>query len=69
MAVIAFALLGLAILVGTIVAYLWLGGFAPTLSGHSADWANFGTYVGGVAGPLLSFLALIAVVWTVRLQY
>lgn len=69
MAVISFALLGLAILVGTMAAYLWLGGFAPTLSTHAADWANFGTYVGGVAGPLLSFLALIAVVWTVRLQY
>jgi len=68
-AIIAFALLGLAVLVGTIGAYLWLGGFASTLSSHSADWANFGTYVGGVAGPLLSFLALIAVVWTLRLQH
>ncbi len=69
MPVIAFALLGLVTLVGTIGAYLWLGGFAPTLSNRAVDWANFGTYVGGVAGPLLSFLALIAVVWTVRLQY
>jgi hypothetical protein len=67
--VIVFALLGLVILLGTIGAYLWLGGFAPTLSNHATDWANFGTYVGGVAGPLLSFLALIAVVWTLRLQY
>lgn len=69
MAVIIFALLGLAILAGTIGAYIWLGGFDPTLPHQSADWANFGTYVGGVAGPLLSFLALIAVVWTLRLQY
>lgn len=67
--IIVFALLGLVIIVSTIGAYLWLGGFASTLSNHGADWANFGNYVGGVAGPLLSFLALIAVVWTVRLQY
>ena len=69
MAIIAFALLGLAVLVGTIGAYLWLGGFASTLSSHSADWANFGTYVGGVAGPILRFLALIALVLTLRLRY
>lgn len=65
---IIFALLGLVILAGTIGAYLWLGGFA-VLSHQTMDWANFGSYVGGVAGPMLSFLALIAVVWTLRLQY
>src|ERR1700722_7822167 len=68
MALIIFALLGLAVLASTIGSYLWLGGFALTLSHQSAEWANFGTYVGGMAGPPLSFLALIALVWTVRLQ-
>ncbi|MBB5360894.1 hypothetical protein HDE76_004146 [Rhodanobacter sp. ANJX3] len=69
MAVIVFALLGLVVLAGTLAAYHWLGGFGSPFSHHVSDWANFGTYVGGVAGPLLSFLALIAVVWTLRLQY
>ncbi|RDS78950.1 hypothetical protein DWU98_20245 [Dyella monticola] len=69
MAVIIFALLGLVIVAGTIGAYFWLGGFASSLSHQTTDLANFGSYVGGVAGPLLSFLALVAVVWTVRLQY
>lgn len=68
-AVIVFALLGLVVLAGTLAAYHWLGGFGSTFSHNVSDWANFGTYVGGVAGPLLSFLALIAVVWTLRLQY
>lgn len=69
MAMIVFAVLGILVLVGTIGTYLWIGGFGPTLATNSVDWANFGSYVGGVAGPLLSFLALMAVVWTVRLQY
>jgi hypothetical protein len=63
-----FALLGLVILGATIGAYVWLGGFVA-LSHRTTDWANFGSYVGGVAGPMLSFLALVAVVWTLRLQY
>ena len=69
MAIAIFALLGLVIVAGTIGTYLWLGGFAHAFSHQTTDWANFGSYVGGVAGPLLSFLALIAVVWTLRLQY
>lgn len=69
MAIAIFALLGLMIVAGTVGAYLWLGGFAHTFSHQATDWGNFGSYVGGVAGPLLSFLAVIAVVWTLRLQY
>lgn len=66
----AFALLGLLILGVTMSAYfLFFGGRGSRLSPNSLEWANFGTYVGGVAGPLLSYLALVAVVWTVRLQY
>lgn len=32
------------------------------------EWANFGTYVAGIAGPLLNFLALVAVARTLHLQ-
>jgi len=64
-----FAGLGLLALVLTIAAYPILGQFGFPFSTTSSEWANFGTYLGGVAGPLLSFLALIAVAWTVRLQY
>src|SRR5437763_300795 len=68
-AIIVFAVLGLLVIVGTIGAYLWIGGFGTSFATNSSDWGNFGNYVAGVAGPLLSFLALIAVAWTVRLQY
>jgi hypothetical protein len=69
MMILLFALGGLLVLAGTIGAYALLGGFGRALSPNSIEWANFGSYVGGVAGPMLSFLALMAVVWTIRLQY
>lgn len=64
-----FAILGLLILICAAAAYSLLGHFGPAFSTSSREWANFGTYLGGVAGPLLSFLALLAVAWTVRLQH
>jgi hypothetical protein len=69
MVILLFALGGFLVLACTIAAYALLGGFGPGFSHNSVEWANFGSYLGGVAGPLLSFLALMAVVWTVRLQY
>lgn len=68
-AIILFTALGLLALALTIAAYPLLGHFGFPFATNSSEWANFGTYLGGVAGPLLSFLALIAVAWTVRLQY
>lgn len=63
------ALSGLLVLACTVGAYLLLGHRGLLFSADSIEWANFGVYFGGVAGPLLSFLALIAIAWTVRLQY
>jgi hypothetical protein len=65
----SMVVIGIGIFVATVCAYRWLGHFSPTLSHDPADWASFATYMGGIAGPLLSFLALIAVVRTLRLQY
>jgi len=67
--VLLFIALGSLVLLITIAAYPLLGHFGPGFATNSSEWANFGNYLGGVAGPLLSFLALVAVVWTVRLQY
>jgi len=65
MIVIPYLLAGLVVLIGTIGFYFGHVGVTPrTLQ----DWANFGTYVCGVSGPLLSFLALIAVARTLHLQ-
>ena len=65
MIIIPYIVIGLVVLVGTIAVYFGYGGIVPR---NPDDWSNFGTYVGGVAGPLLSFLALIAVARTMHLQ-
>ena len=46
--------------------------FAPAsnyhLSATDGAWSNFGSYLGGVLGPLFSFLAFVGVLFTVWLQ-
>lgn len=65
MHIILYLLAGLTVLGGTVAAYFGYGGAIPR---NPQDWASFGTYVGGIAGPLLSFIALIALARTVGLQ-
>jgi hypothetical protein len=59
---------------------LLFGGFAlyfyfmipdiPLLSirKNSGNWGEFGNYLGGVLNPAFSFLALLVLLWTLRLQ-
>ncbi|MNF75437.1 hypothetical protein D3C84_575010 [compost metagenome] len=42
--------------------------FGGVLSDNSADWSNFGSYMGGIFGPLVSFITLLAVLKTVYMQ-
>lgn len=63
--VIVYVLFGLIVLVGTIALYFGGGGEPPS---GLQEWASFGTYVAGIAGPLLSFVALVAVARTLKLQ-
>lgn len=42
--------------------------FGGDLSTDPAKWSAFGGYIGGIFGPLVSFLTLIAVLRTVYLQ-
>ena len=42
--------------------------FGGALSDNSSDWSNFGSYMGGIFGPLVSFVTLLAVLKTVYLQ-
>ncbi len=46
--------------------YRW--NFGGGVSADSAQWNNFGTFVGGVLGPVLSVLAFFALVYTIFLQ-
>jgi len=42
--------------------------FGGALAAHSVEWSNFGGYVGGLFGPLVSFVTLLAVLKTVYMQ-
>ncbi len=42
--------------------------FGGALSDNSSDWSDFGSYIGGIFGPLVSFVTLLAVLKTVHLQ-
>ncbi|MDF3188079.1 hypothetical protein [Pseudomonas paracarnis] len=48
--------------------YFYKGSFGGGFSSTSADWSNFGGYIGGTLGPLVSFITLLAVLKTVYLQ-
>lgn len=38
------------------------------LSPSTSDWANFGSFVGGILGPLLSLLTIFYMVWSFKKQ-
>lgn len=46
--------------------YRW--GIGSSVSHTSGEWNNFGTFVGGVLGPILSTLAFLALIYTIFLQ-
>ena len=58
---------GVAVLAGAFLLYLWRFG-GQGLSGSQTVWGEAGDFIGGVSNPVLSFLALMALLMTVRLQ-
>ncbi len=42
--------------------------FGTAVSTSSSEWNNFGTFFGGLLGPILSMLAFFALVYTIFLQ-
>lgn len=54
------------ILIGAYLRYYF--SFPGELSTQQGDWGVFGDYVGGVLNPLLAFLALFALLYTIVLQ-
>lgn len=56
---------GLAVIVAVC---LYRSQFGGDFSGSSDKWSDFGGYVGGIFGPLVSFVTLLAVLKTVYIQ-
>ena len=48
------------------MSYRW--GVGSNLSHASSEWNNFGAFVGGALGPILSTLAFLAAIYTGFLQ-
>lgn len=65
---IVVAIIGLCILAAVFISYFVLGGFALGPSSSTVDWGAFGSYFGGVAGPLLTFISVVLIVYTLRQQ-
>lgn len=63
-----FLIVAAAVVALVVALYIYRFKFGGELSADSSDWSTFGTYIGGVFGPLISFLTLLAVLKTVYLQ-
>lgn len=50
-----------------VTSVFWLSVFhSLPLSNKTDDWSNFGSYIGGVAGPALSFISILLVIETIK---
>lgn len=68
-AIIGVAFASIAVVVAAVYAVVkYRSVFGNQLSSISSDWSNFGSYIGGIFSPLISFVTLIAVMLTVVLQ-
>lgn len=63
-----FLLTFVALVAGAAALVVYRMHFVGGFSTQAADWSAFGSYIGGVLGPLVSFLTLGAVLRTVYLQ-
>jgi len=56
-----YTYLGLILTIIVFLIYFLFNPFDSTAATNNQGWANFGAYVGGVASPLLSFIALVLI--------
>ncbi|QLE78505.1 hypothetical protein FLM55_01595 [Francisella sp. Scap27] len=59
-------LLCVAVFVSSFVIGIYFYNFHSHLSKSTQDWANFGTYVGGILGPFYALLAFVGLLETIR---
>lgn len=57
-----------ALVLVVVVAYV-IHFFGSHVSNDPADWAQFGSYIGGTLGPPLAFMGLLALLLTIRGQF
>ena len=64
----AVLIIGILTIVAVAAAFYHYVGSSCEISISGDDWGVFGDYFGGVAGTLLSFISIILLVYTVRVQ-
>ncbi|WP_126454828.1 hypothetical protein [Sulfuriflexus mobilis] len=57
-----------AIIMTSIVVIAYLSIFAGPIAANQEKWGQFGDYIGGVLNPFIAFLALIALLHTIKIQ-
>lgn len=67
--ILAVFLIGVLLILAVSGAYYSYVGLGQPVSTIGKDWADFGSYFGGVAGPLLSFISILLLVYTIHLQH
>lgn len=67
-ALVVLGLFGAFVLFSAVAAYAFFFSRQKVVA-DTEVWAQFGDYVGGVAGPLIAFLAFIGLLWTIRINY
>jgi|10_taG_2_1085330.scaffolds.fasta_scaffold01006_16 uncharacterized membrane protein len=65
---IIIALIGLLALSICAGAFYFYVGIGKDISPNGADWSDFGGFYGGVVGPILSFISIILLVYTINQQ-
>ena len=56
------------VLVLGVAAYKYWSHFSGRQLGEPEEWGQFGDYLGGTTNPILAFLTLIGVLWTIHLN-
>lgn len=59
---------GLIITLGMFWYHVYYKNVGVGISKESGDWGEFGSYVGGILSPFFSFLAFVALLWTINIQ-
>ena len=63
-----FAVFLVALTISTTIPGLYFWNFGGPLSSEQATWADFGSFVGGTATPVVSLFAFLALLITIRVQ-
>ena len=63
--IVLISLLALSLCAGAFYFYVGIG---KSISANGSDWSDFGDFYGGVAGPILSFISIILLIYTINQQ-